>query len=175
MSLEQAIVTIGVALIATVGGILVERVRARRDREKEINSAVATIEQARLADGAEKRKELDDTARDIRDFLRKQVAELNEAIDRIELARAGEREKWHQMLGEMSTKNLELELQHRRDMARIEEMLEEAKVIDDEVRTLRTRIMTCESEATVMSARLDQCRRECEQLRKASDRRSLNG
>ena len=82
------------------------------------------------------------------------------SIDRIEVARAGEREKWHQMLGTLSTKNLELELQHRRDLARIEEILEEAKVIDDEIRTLRVLIATYRSDAVVMTARLEAFERE---------------
>ena len=166
MSPEQAIVTILVALIGAIGGMGVERARSKRDREKEINSAIATIEQARLVDAAEKRRELDGAAHDIREFLRNQVAELNKAIDNIEGARIEEREKWHQMLGALSTKNLDLELQHRRDMARVEEMMEEAKIIDDQVKTLRGRIVICQNEAIVMSAHLDRCRLECERLRK---------
>lgn len=166
MSLEQSIGAIIVALIGAVGGIVAERLRSKSERRKELSTAHASIEQAKLADDALKRKEIDEAARDIREFLRKQVAELNEAIDRIEVTRADEREKWHQMLGTLSTKNLELELQHRRDVARIDEMLEEAKLVDDEIKTLKTRIAVANTEAIKLQARLDQCQIECRRLRK---------
>jgi chromosome segregation ATPase len=165
MSLEAIIGSVVVALIGAVGGVAVERARSKRETQKEINASVAQVEQARLTDEALKRKEIDEAARDIRDFLRNQVAELSGSIDKIEIARAGEREKWHQMLGALSTKNLDLELQHKREAARIIELEEEAAAIDAQVRMLKTQISRLQTDAVIMSARLDACQRECEDLR----------
>lgn len=165
MSAEQIIVTILVALISAGATLGVERARVKREANKEISGATATVETARIADEASKRKEVDEAARDIRDFLRNQVAELGKAIDEIETSRAAERERWHQMLGDLSTQKLELELQHKRDKALMDQMLEEAKAIDAEIRTLRTRVAQYQVDATIMSARLDACQLECERLR----------
>ncbi len=166
MSPEQIAVTIAVALIGATGGILVERIRRRHEREKETSTGVTALRQAQIGDEALKRKEIDEAARDIREFLRKQVYELSEAIDKVELSQVGEREKWHQMLATLSTKNLELELQHLKDVARIDQMLEEAGVIDDAMKVLRVRVVTCQEEVIVTKAHLDQCKLEYDRLRR---------
>ncbi len=153
------------AAIGAAGGVLVERLRSKYDREKEKRAAALLVETTRLSDDTAKRKELEDAARDIREFLHREVKDLNLALDKIELSRAEERERWHQMLGGLTTKNLELEIQHRRDHARIEEMIEEASAIDDELKTLRTRVATSQVDATVMAARLEQSKLEIDRLR----------
>lgn len=173
MTLEQGIITLVVALISAAGGIRLERIRDRREREKlaaeradKLDASTTDFEKVRLETEIKERQLVQDASREIRDFLRGQVAELNDSIDKIEVARAGEREKWHQMLAQLSTNNLELELQHRRNMARIQELEEEAKAIDNHVRELRTRIVTLEGNAIVMAANLDRCERENRRLRK---------
>ena len=173
MTLEQAIVTVVVALIGAAGGILAERARHKRERERELSTSTTAIETKRLELEAQKRIEVDNAARDIRDFLAKQVAELNTAIDRIEVTRADEREKWHQMIValstknlELSTKNLELELQHRRDEARIQEVMEESQQVEDELKTVKTRLLECTQQGIILKAHLDQCQRDYEALRK---------
>lgn len=158
-------VTVLVAIITGTVTLFAERYRQRREQEKETASSSLLYKQAELSDEAAKRKEIDIAASEIRDFLRNRVAELDKAIDAIETTRTGEREKWHQMLGELSVKNLDLELQHRKDTARIMELEEEAAAIDDEVKVLRARIATATSDAIVMSAKLDQCKLECDRLR----------
>lgn len=165
MTWEQAVITIAVALIGGASGILVERQRQKREAQKETTASFTVLKQAQLQDDASKRKEIEDAAREIREFLKGEVKELNIAVDRMEVARAGEREKWHQMLGELSTKNLELELQHRKDMARIHELEEEAAVIDDEMKCLKVAVATAASEALILTARLDACKLECDRIR----------
>jgi len=164
MSLEQSIGAVIAALIGVVGGMLTERARQRREREKELNSSNTQIETRRIELEAQRRKEVDEAARDIREFLSKQVNELNVAIDQIEVARSAEREKWHQIMVQLSTKNLELELQHRRDMAALQECLEESQLVDNELKEVKTRLATCQSEGLLLKAKLEQSQLECKRL-----------
>lgn len=156
MSLEQAIVTVLVAFISAIGTLAVEKARQRRKETDETNKSRFQLEQARITDEVARRQEISEAAREIRDFLQRRVDELDHSLTNIEVQRAAEREKWNQMLGQLSVKNLELELQSRRDKARVHELEEDANHIDDEIKILRTRIMTLEGEAVILTARLKQ-------------------
>jgi hypothetical protein len=171
-TLIQALITIGVALVsATLGGIGVELLRYRQNKDKErqqnvieTSTSFAEVEKARINDEQLRRKEIDDAAREIREFLKTQVHDLSEAIDKIEEGRASEREKWNQMLGELSTRNLQFEMTHRRDLARIAELEEEFQKIDIECRDLRRRLSTCETNAVILNAKLELYQKERDRL-----------
>ncbi len=154
--LEQAIVTIIAAIISTAGGIAIDRARRRREDEKERDIGIAGIEEARIKDEGDRRKEVEQASQDIRSFLRGQVKELKDALTRIEDLRGAEREKWQQLVQQLSIKNLEFELQRKRDLARIAELEEEASQVDDLFKTLRARIAGLESAGIVLTAQLDQ-------------------
>lgn len=156
MSVEQAIVTVLVALIGAMGGMAVERSRQRREREKEQDSGAASIEEARIKNEGERRKELDEVGQQIREYLQRQVKELSDQLGRFENVRATEREKWNEMLAQLSVKNLEFELQRKRDVAHIAELEEEAQQVDDVIKTLRVRINTLEADGMILAANLDQ-------------------
>jgi gas vesicle protein len=92
-----------VALIAAIAAVYGERYRAKQARLKEAKeqhekSSAASVELTRVQinDEAIKRKELEDAARDIRDYLTAQLKELNEAIDIIEQERKEERAEYTQ-------------------------------------------------------------------------------
>jgi DNA-nicking Smr family endonuclease len=160
VNLEQSAVTILVAIIAAFGGVAVERARQKREREKETGQSALELERARILDESARRKEIDDAARDLRDFLKQQCDELNQSLTNIESSRATEREKWNAMLGELSTKNLELELQAKRDKIEMSSLREDAEFVDDQIKVHRARISNLEVELATAMARLDACQRE---------------
>lgn len=117
-SIEQAVTTVIIALVAAATGAWLKDWNNRRDQERarrekqgdKTTLDLTQLESKRIDDEAARRREVDEAAREIRDFLKQQLLEVNASLDELEHERKQEAAESGKLRVALTT----LEIEHAR-------------------------------------------------------------